>query len=240
MAEVEAVKEATGTRIAPHAAIALAGLRGREAEASTLIDAVIADATAAGQGTALQYARWAKSVLMNGLGRYQEALAAAQPASRDTPELSVAAWALSELIEAASRTPDVALAQQALSRLREQADGDWGLGLHARASALLSKGEAAERAYREAIERLGRTRLRPDLGRAHLLYGEWLRREHRRVDARAQLRAAHELFVTIGMEAFAERARVELVATGERVRKRTAGDTRRADRTGAADRTAGW
>jgi DNA-binding CsgD family transcriptional regulator len=221
VAEVEAVKETTGTRIAPHAAIALAGLRGREVEASAVIDAVITHATAAGQGTALQYARWAKSVLMNGLGRYQEALAAAELASRDTPELFVAAWALSELVEAASRTGDASLAQHALARLGEQADGDWGRGLHARAGALLSVGDAAEGAYREAIDRLGRTRLRPDLGRAQLLYGEWLRREHRRVDARTQLRAAHEVFVAIGMEAFAERARVELVATGERVRKRT-------------------
>jgi DNA-binding CsgD family transcriptional regulator len=221
MAEVEAVKEATGTRIAPHAAIALAGLRGREVEASALIDVVIAHATVAGQGTALQYARWARAVLMNGLGRYQEALAAAEPASRHTPELSVAAWALSEVVEAASRTGDTALAQDALARLGEQAEGEWGLGLLARAGALLRTGDAAERAHREAIDRLGRTRLRPDLARARLLYGEWLRREQRRLDAREQLRAAHELFVTIGMEAFAERARVELVATGERVRKRT-------------------
>ena len=101
-------------------------------------------------------------------------------------------------------------------------DTDWALGMQARSRAMLSEGEAAERLYREAIERLGRTRLRPELARAHLLYGEWLRRENRRVDARAQLRAAHDLFVTIGMEAFAERARGELLATGERVRKRTA------------------
>lgn len=221
VAEVEAVKEATGTGIAPHAAIALAGLRGREAEASVLIDAVIAHATAAGQGTALQYAWWARSVLMNGLGRYQEALAAAELASRATPELFVAAWALSELTEAASRTGDLALAQRARARLGEQADGDWGLGLYARAVALLSAGQDAEAAYREAIDRLGRTRLRPELSRARLVYGEWLRREHRRVDAREQLRAAHQQFVEIGMEAFAERARGELVATGERVRKRT-------------------
>jgi DNA-binding CsgD family transcriptional regulator len=158
---------------------------------------------------------------MNGLGRYREALAAAELASRDTPELFVAAWALSELVEAASRTGDASLAQRALTRFGEQAERDWGLGLYARAAALLSEGDAAEAAYREAIDRLGRTRLRPELGRAQLVYGEWLRRQHRRVDAREQLRAAHELFVTIGMEAFAERARVELVATGVRVRKRT-------------------
>jgi DNA-binding CsgD family transcriptional regulator len=190
-----------------------------------LIDGIIAEATAAGQGTAIQYACWAKSVLMNGLGRYEEALAAAVEASEDTPELYIAAWALSELTEAATRTGNAELAKGAVGRLNEHTqatEADWALGLHARARALLSEGEAAERLYREAIDRLGRTRLRPDLARAHLLYGEWLRRDSRRVDARAQLRMAFELFVTTGMEGFAERARGELVATGERVRSRTA------------------
>ncbi|MGH2742281.1 MAG: LuxR C-terminal-related transcriptional regulator [Thermoleophilaceae bacterium] len=203
----------------------LAGVRGQEAEASELIDGIITEATAGGQGTAVQYAHWANSVLMNGLGRYEEALAAAVEASEHTPELFIASWALSELIEAAIRTENAELAKGALTRLGEHTeacDTDWALGIHARSRALLSEGEAAERLYREAIDRLGRTRLRPELARAHLLYGEWLRRENRRVDARAQLRAAHELFVTIGMEAFAERARGELLATGERVRKRTA------------------
>ena len=163
---------------------------------------------------------------MNGLGRYEEALAAAVEASEHTPELFIASWALSELIEAAARTEHAELATRR-SRATRRAhrggcDADWALGIHARSRALLSEGEAAEPLYREAIERLGRTRLRPELARAHLLYGEWLRRENRRVDARAQLRAAHDLFVTIGMEAFAERARGELLATGERVRKRTA------------------
>jgi DNA-binding CsgD family transcriptional regulator len=225
MAEVDAVKEATTTRIAPHAAIALAGLRGQEAEASELIQGVITEATAAGQGTAVQYARWANSVLMNGQSRYEEALAAAVEASEDTPELYIAAWALSELTEAAARTGNAELAKGAVARLGEHTeatDSDWALGLHARARALLSEGEAAERLYRDAIDRLGRTRLRPDLARAQLLYGEWLRRESRRVDARVQLRMAFELFATIGMEGFAERARGELAATGERVRKRTA------------------
>ena len=111
IAEVDAVKEATGTRIAPHAAIALAGIRGREAEASELIDGVVAQATAGGQGTAVQYAHWANSVLMNGLGRYEEALAAAVEASEDTPELYIASWALSELIEAATRTENAELAR---------------------------------------------------------------------------------------------------------------------------------
>jgi len=224
VAEVDAVKEATRTRIAPYAAIALTGLGGQEAEASGLFASVVAQATAGGQWIAVQYAHWANSVLLNGLGRYEEALAAAVKASENTPQIFVATWALSELVEAATRTGNGRLAKGAVTRLAEQteaSDAEWGLGIYARSSALLSEGEAAERLYRDAIDRLGRTRLRPDLARAHLLFGEWLRREHRRIDARAQLRAAHELFVTIGMEAFAKRARNELLATGEKVRKRT-------------------
>ena len=225
IAEVDAVKEATGTRIGPYAAIALAGLRGRESVATEMIDGVITAAGASGQGTAVQYAHWANSVLMNGLGRYDEALAAAIEASEHTPELFIASWALSELIEAATRTGNAGLAWGALRRLSEHTEAcatDWGLGVHARSRALLSDGEAAERFYCEAIDRIGHTRLRPELARSHLLYGEWLRREGRRKDARKQLRRAHELFVTIGMQAFAERAHGELVATGERARTRTA------------------
>jgi DNA-binding CsgD family transcriptional regulator len=228
MAEVDAVKQATGTRIPPHAALALAGLRGQEAKASELINGVITHAMAGGQGTALQYAHWANSVLMNGLGRYEGARAAAVEASEHAPELHIASWALSELIEAATRTENSELAKRALTRLGEHTeacDSDWALGIHARSRALLSEREAAEPLYGEAIERLSRTRLRPELARTHLLYGEWLRRQRRRVDARAQLRTAHDLFVTIGMEAFAERAKGELLATGETVRKRTV-DTR--------------
>jgi DNA-binding CsgD family transcriptional regulator len=224
-AEVEAVKEATGSRIGPYATISLVGFRGREAEASPLLQAVLTGAAASGQGTAVQYAHWAKSVLMNGLGRYEEALAAAVAATEGTPQIFIAAWALSELIEAATRTGNTQRARIALALLGEHtkaSDADWAHGIHAHSRALLSEGEAAERSYREAIERLRRTRLRPHLARAHLLYGEWLRRENRRVDARTQLRAAHELFEPIGMEAFAKRARGELLATGERVRKRVA------------------
>jgi DNA-binding CsgD family transcriptional regulator len=223
-AEVEAVKEATGSRIGPYAKISLVGFRGREAEASPLLEAVLTGAAAGGQGTAVQYAHWAKSVLMNGLGRYEEAFAAAVAATEGTPQIFIAAWALSELIEAATRTGNAERAKIALALLDEhtKTDADWAHGIHAHSRALLSEGEAAEGSYREAIERLRRTRLRPHLARAHLLYGEWLRRENRRVDARTELRAAHELFETIGMEAFAERARGELLATGERVRKRVA------------------
>jgi ATP/maltotriose-dependent transcriptional regulator MalT len=161
---------------------------------------------------------------MNGLGRYEEGLAAAAEASEDTPELFLSMWATVELVEAATRTDKLEVAQAALARLGGQTkgnDSDWALGIHSRSHAMLSEGEAAERMYREAIECLARTRLRPDLARAHLLYGEWLRREGRRIDARDQLRTAHDLLSTIGMEAFAERARRELLATGERVRRRS-------------------
>ena len=222
--EVEAVKEATRSHIGPYAAISLAGLRGREAEALELVENVTTGAAAAGQGTAVQYAHWAKSVLMNGLGRYDEALAAAAKAAECAPQIFIATWALCELVEAATRTGNTDRAADALALLCEQtdpSDADWALGIRAQSRALLSEDQAADHLYREAIERLGRTRLRPHLARAQLLYGEWLRRENRRVDARTQLRAAHELFGAIGMEAFAERAKAELLATGEKVRKRT-------------------
>ncbi len=224
VADADSVTEATGTQVAPYGALVLAGFQGREADASGLIGATIEQYTAAGQGTAVQYARWARSVLLNGLGRYEEALDAAQEASDDTPELFVSVWAAIELLESATRCDKPELARKALERIAAAtavAPTDWALGIHARSHALLSEGKIADRLYREAIERLGRTRLRPELARAHLLYGEWLRRENRRVDARAQLRAAHEQFTSIGMEAFAERARGELLATGEKVRKRT-------------------
>jgi DNA-binding CsgD family transcriptional regulator len=224
IAEADSVTEATGTRVAPYGALVLGGLQGREAEAAPVIDATIREATAGGQGTAVQYAHWARSILLNGLGRYQEALAAAQDASDDTPELFVSVWALSELIEAAVRSEDTARASSALERLAEATrarETDWGLGIAARSRALLSEGQTAKRLYLEAIERLGRTRLRPELARAHLLYGEWLRREGRRADAREQLRTAHEMLAAIGMQAFADRARRELAATGEKLRKRT-------------------
>jgi DNA-binding CsgD family transcriptional regulator len=228
IAEAAAVTEATGTRIAPYGAVLLAAFTGREAEADAVIETTIEQAKAGGEGLAIQFARWAKAVLYNGLGRYKDALAAAGQASEDTPQLFHAAWALPELIEAAVRTGDVDLARRALERLTEAAnasDSDWGRGVEARSRALLSEGERAEALHEEAVERLSRTRLRPELARAHLLYGEWLRREGRRLDARRQLRTAYDMFAAIGMEAFAERARRELLATGEKVRKRS-DDTR--------------
>jgi DNA-binding CsgD family transcriptional regulator len=224
IAEDEAAREATGTRIAPYPALLLASLRGREAEAVSLIQPTIQDATAGGQGVALAWAHWVAAVLYNGLGRYADALAAAGHATEHMHPY-VSPWALPELIEAAARTGNAHLATAGLERRTDvtQAGGtDFGLGIQARSRALLSQGEVAERLYREAIGRLGRTRRRPDLGRAHLLYGEWLRRENRRADAREQLRAAHDMLAAMGAEAFAERARGELMATGEKVPKRSA------------------
>jgi len=224
IAEAEAIAAATGIR-APLGAVLLAGFQGVEAEAAPLIEAMITAARAAGQGVAVQWSQWAFAILCNGLGRYEKALAQAQQASERAPELHITVWALPELIEAASRTGQTRLAADALAWLAESTSigqTDWGQGTYARSRALLSDGEDAERLYREAVDRLNRTGFRPELARAHLLYGEWLRREGRRADARAQLRTAHDMLAAIGMQAFAERARRELLATGETVRRRTA------------------
>jgi DNA-binding CsgD family transcriptional regulator len=222
--EVEAVKEATGSRIGPYAAISVAGLRGRADEALPLIEAVLTGAAAAQQGTAVQYAHWARALVMNGLGRYEEARASAANAVDCMPQLFIAAWALGELVEAATRSGDADGARHALARLEDwtrSRDADWALGACAQARALVAEDETAERHYRDAIAHLRRTGLRPNLARAHLLYGEWLRRAGRRVDARVELRTALEIFEAIGMEAFAERAHAELLATGERARRRS-------------------
>ncbi len=213
--EVDNVTAATGSHIAPYAVLELRALQGRESEASTPI------ASAVEQG--FPHAHLAAAVLCNGLARYEEAASAARQAAEASFEPWAYVWALPELVEAATRTGDTELAGDALKRLAETAEPcgtDWALGIKARCRAQLSAGETAERLYQEGVERLGHTRLRPELGRAHLLYGQWLRREGRRVDAREQLRAALDQFASIGMEAFAERARKELLATGERARKR--------------------
>jgi len=225
VAEGEAIAEATGTRFAPYAAVILASLRGSEADATRLIEVVTKDARAARQGLGIQWCQLVSAILYNGLGRYEQALEEARQASEQAPELNISAWAHPELIEAASRTGQAQVAADALKQLAAAASAaqtDWVSGIHARSRALLSDGETAETSYREAIERLGRTPLRPELARAHLLYGEWLRRESRRADARAQLRTAHDMFAAIGMAAFAGRARGELAATGETARQPTA------------------
>jgi len=223
IAETDAVCAATGARSAPFAAMLMASLRGDHAEAAPLIEVTIAEAEARGQGIAATSAHWAAAILNNGLGRYQEALAAAQYASQETPPLYMSMWALPELVEAAARCNNSQLAADALERLAETTrpgGTDFGLGIEARSRALVSEGPAAEGLYREAIDRLGRTQLRPELARAHLLYGEWLRRAGRRIDAREQLREAYEMLTVMGVEGFAERARRELLATGENARKR--------------------
>jgi DNA-binding CsgD family transcriptional regulator len=224
IAEAEAIATVTQARFPPGAAVLLAGLRGVEAEAAPLFEAVSTTARAAGQGVAVQWSQWAAAVLYNGLGRYDTALAEAQ-ATKQATELYTSMWALPELIEAASKTKQTQLAADALGRLAEATSigqTDWAQGIYARCRALLSDGEDAEDSYREAIGQLGRTGFRTELARAHLLYGEWLRRQRRRADAATQLRTAHEMFDTIGMRAFAQRARRELRATGETARRRTA------------------
>ncbi len=226
-AEARVVSEASGTQLAPYGAVVLAAWRGGQEETTKLIDATIADVTSRGEGMGLGISYYTTALLHNGLGRYAEALHAAERAC-EYDDLGVNAWALTELIEAATRAGQHEAAAGALERLSQttQAGGtDWALGIEARSRALVSEDGSAESLYREAIERLARTRVRVELARAQLLYGEWLRRAGRRVDAREQLHAAHELFARIGAEGFAERARRELLATGETVRKRSV-DTR--------------
>jgi DNA-binding CsgD family transcriptional regulator/tetratricopeptide (TPR) repeat protein len=225
--ETEVVAAATGSRLAPQRAL-LAALRGQEAEATALIDAGRREVVDRGEGLWLVITEWASAVLFNGLGRYDEALAAAEQAVGHPHELGVSTWVQPEFIEAAARSGHPERAAGPLRRLQEissAAGTDWALGVEARSRALLSEGDVAENLYREAIARLSRTRVRTALARAHLVYGEWLRRERRRVEAREHLRIAHGMYAEIGMHGFAERARRERMATGETVRKRTP-DTR--------------
>jgi DNA-binding CsgD family transcriptional regulator len=225
--EADAITEATGNAPLAYTSLVLAAWRGREAEALELIEASREDAAGRGEGRAITLAEYATAVLYNGLGRYREALAAAQRAS-EHDDLGLFGWALIELVEAAARDHEPQLAADALELLSERTGltgTNWALGIEARSHALLDEGQGAEDLYVEATERLGRCRIKVHLARAHLLYGEWLRRQNRRIDARESLRTAHELFSTMGAEAFAERAARELLATGETARKRTA-DTR--------------
>jgi DNA-binding CsgD family transcriptional regulator len=221
IAETDSVAAATGSPIAPYTLLRLLSLQGREAEASAAIASAIELAAAGGQGMAAAWANWSAAVLYNGLGRYQEAASAARQATN--PFMSQ--WAVPELVEAAARAGDAELARDALERLAQTTrpcGSDAASGIEARCRALLTDGAEAEARYQEAIGRLSRTRLRTELARAHLVYGEWLRRQDRRRDAREQLRTAYDMLIAIGMEAFAERARRELAATGETVRKRGA------------------
>jgi DNA-binding CsgD family transcriptional regulator/tetratricopeptide (TPR) repeat protein len=223
--EIEAATEATGTDLAPYGAVGLAALRGHEAETASLIDRSRADVTRRGEGVGLSVLDWAEAVLYNGLGHYEQAHAAAARVAVHPQDLGASNWGMAELIEAAVRAGSPEHAAEAHSRLEVMArvtGSEWALGLVARSGALLTEGQPAEGRYLEAIDRLGRGRMAVDLARAHLLYGEWLRRQRRRSDAREQLRVAHGRFSGFGMDAFAERARIELEATGEHARKRTA------------------
>ncbi len=223
--ELQAATDATESSLAPYAALGLAALRGSEAETSALVDVTVRDSSRLGEGFAITAAEWAAAVLNNGLGRYPTALAAAERAAA-YPDLGQQNWALAELVEAAARSRmrhTAAAAHRRLTEMTRASGTDWALGIQARCDALLAEDEQADSRYRESIMRLGRTRIRAELARAHLLYGEWLRRERRRGEARTQLRTAHDMLEGMGMEAFAERARRELQATGQTARKRSAG-----------------
>ncbi|MCW2687510.1 MAG: transcriptional regulator, luxR family [Mycobacterium sp.] len=222
--EFQVAMEATGSHLAPYAELGLATLRGRQAEAAALIDATTREVNLRGEGIGIAVAEWANAVLNNGLGSYKTAMQASRRATACSVEMVTPSWATAELVEAAVRSGHHDVAADALRRLAERttpSGTDWARGVEARSRALLSEGDTAERFYRESIESLGNTRVRTELARAHLMYGEWLRRERRRVDARAQLRIAHDMLEAVGMDAFAERARRELQATGETARKRT-------------------
>jgi DNA-binding CsgD family transcriptional regulator len=221
--EADEIADATKSAEMVFGRILLAGCRGDEQRSLAVIEAGETAALARNEGVVLTFGEHARALLYNGLGQHAAAVAPAESASvRD--ELMVSVWSLPELVEAAARSGNAELAADAMERLAERAMAsgtNLAHGIRARASALVSDGEAAEQHYREAVERLGRCRMALDLARAHLLYGEWLRREQRRVDARKQLRAAYEMFASMGAAAFAERARRELLATGETVGPRT-------------------
>jgi DNA-binding CsgD family transcriptional regulator len=219
-----AIAQAMGTPAIGYAEILLPASRGQESLTTQLIERTVQAASARGVGRMVDIATYGKAVLCNGIGRYEAARDAARAAFEHRDHVGFGQFAVGEVAEAASRTGDRALLEAAhewLSQRTAATRSDWLLGIEARTRALMSEGDAAESAYRDSIAHLERTRLRMERARGHLLYGEWLRRAARRVDAREQLRAAHELFGAIGADGFAERARHELLATGETVRKRT-------------------
>jgi DNA-binding CsgD family transcriptional regulator len=220
--EADEIADATGTQPIVFGAILLAACRGDERRGMAVIEAGDAGAVARSEGVVLTFGEHARALLYNSLGQHAAAIAPAQRAS-DSDELMLSVWALPELVEAAARADRMPLAKAAADRLAERAAAagtDLALGIQARARALVGDG-GVEELYREAVDRLGRSRFALDRARAQLLYGEWLRREQRRADAREQLRAAYELFASMGAEAFAERTRRELLATGETIRART-------------------
>jgi DNA-binding CsgD family transcriptional regulator len=222
--EIHSATDATGVHLTPYGAVGFLALRGRESETISLIEESRADAMRRGEGIGLSVLDWAQAVLYNGLGRYDEARMAALRVCEYPQDIGSFNWGMVELIEAAARAGTPELATGVCARLAEMARAsgtDWARGVAARSEALLADDQRAEEHFVEAVDRLRRTRMAVDLARAHLLYGEWLRRRRRRLDARGQLRTAYDLFSDFGMEAFAERARLELEATGEHARKRS-------------------
>jgi len=225
---LEAIQEATvltGSPLAPYHGVSLAAMRGREAEARQIFDSARADVAERGEGAGLAFTDWAESILYNGLGRYANALAAARRVVGHT-DLVCSNWAMPELIESAARVGAFELAVETGQLLTERARAsgtEWALGVAARSQALLADDDCAVDLHVEAIDRLGRTSIAVDLARAHLLYGEWLRRHRQLREARNELRSAYEMFTVFGMEAFAERSRVELGAAGERIHPGTVG-----------------
>jgi DNA-binding CsgD family transcriptional regulator len=221
--QMQAAREATGRTLRPYGALHLAALRGTDSGAAAQIEAAVAEASRCGQGSGIAAASWSGAVLHNGLGQHREALAAARVASENPFELGITGWALAELIEAAVRSGNPETAAGAYSRLAELTSvsgTDWARGIQARSAALLDEGDAADSLYREAVACLGRTRVRIELARAYLLYGEWLLGRQRTGDARTQLRTALEMLESMDMQGFAGRARRGLRAAGESVGKR--------------------
>jgi DNA-binding CsgD family transcriptional regulator len=221
--EALTVENAVGSSPAPYGPLGVTAFRGDEAAALPVIEAAVADVTRRGEGEGITFAQWAKAVLYNGLGRYPEALAAAGCAAEFDVDLGSQVWVWPELVEAAARCDRMAVAADLHCRfveITEAAGTDWALGMRCRSAALLAEGKVAEDLYRESVDRLGRTRLRAHLARAHLVYGEWLRRERRTADAREQLRTAHTMLDSMGIGAFAERAARELRAAGGTVGRR--------------------
>jgi DNA-binding CsgD family transcriptional regulator len=222
IAEAESISTSTGSPVPPYALLRVLALQGREDEASPLIETVIQESTSRGQGNAVMVAHWATAVLCNGLGRYEEAAAAAREVANGVlPWLSM--WALFELVEACARVGDTAGARDALNDLAattQPAASRFARGIEARCRALLADGDDAEASYRAAVNQLEQAGYRTELARAHLVFGEWLRGEGRLREARERLRAAEEMFAEIGMEAFAQRAQGELVAAGAKLRRR--------------------
>ena len=221
--EDQLIAEATGNPPLGNAGMTLMAWRGQEAQGAELIEATMREATTRGLARTADFATYASAVLHNGFRRHDAARDAAwRTFQRD--QLSYGPFVVLELAEAASRTGDTAQVKAALEWLAERTrvtPTDWALGIEALVQALVSDGDTADSLYRESIARLSRTPVRAQLARAHLLYGEWLRRQRRRADAREQLRTAHDMLEAMGMAAFAERARRELLATGETARKRT-------------------